>query len=304
MLQKKLWKNSRGALTGATLLLLLLALGGWPELVARAVARLPEKPQGAVAETANPSQKNVEDGFQDEAERELTRLLNQERIQQGLPAFAPDERLVQSSRAHSLRMAEQRLLSHGLPSEPELPQRMAEAGIRFDRSGENVAFGPDVLAIHRGLMNSPGHRANILHRDFTAVGIGIVLRHEQLWVTQNFARRLAFQTAESAEALLVREFEQLRRKSGQKPLQREQVRGLREAACRMASTGTLSTSEAKNLFGAGGSAAFSGAEIGGLPSEWRKIADYPGLSRYAVAVCFQKSPKLPSGGYWAVMVFQ
>ncbi len=65
--------------------------------------------------------------------------------------------------------------------------RMAAAGVTYRTAGENLALAPTLSLAHTGLMNSPGHRANILHPDFGRVGIGIVdggLRG--LMVTQNF----------------------------------------------------------------------------------------------------------------------
>lgn len=50
---------------------------------------------------------------------------------------------------------------------------MRNAGIGFDVAGENLAFAPSVEVAHEGLMNSPGHRENILSPDFCRVGIGV-----------------------------------------------------------------------------------------------------------------------------------
>jgi uncharacterized protein YkwD len=52
--------------------------------------------------------------------------------------------------------------------------RMREANVRFVTAGENLALVPTVQVAHRGLMNSPGHRANILYPQFARVGIGIM----------------------------------------------------------------------------------------------------------------------------------
>ncbi len=52
--------------------------------------------------------------------------------------------------------------------------RMREANVRFVDAGENLALAPTVQVAHRGLMNSPGHRANILYPQFGRVGIGIM----------------------------------------------------------------------------------------------------------------------------------
>jgi uncharacterized protein YkwD len=45
--------------------------------------------------------------------------------------------------------------------------------VRFLTAGENLAFAPTVASAHEGLMQSPGHRANILRPQFARVGIGI-----------------------------------------------------------------------------------------------------------------------------------
>jgi uncharacterized protein YkwD len=54
---------------------------------------------------------------------------------------------------------------------------MRQANVRFVTAGENLALAPSLQIAHTGLMNSPGHRANILHRDFGRVGIGIMDRN-------------------------------------------------------------------------------------------------------------------------------
>ncbi|KKR88441.1 MAG: SCP-like protein extracellular [Candidatus Gottesmanbacteria bacterium GW2011_GWA2_41_12] len=51
---------------------------------------------------------------------------------------------------------------------------MKNAGIFYTEAGENLAFAPNVNIAHAGLMNSPGHRANILSPDFGKVGIGVI----------------------------------------------------------------------------------------------------------------------------------
>lgn len=48
------------------------------------------------------------------------------------------------------------------------------ANIRFVVAGENLALAQNLLLAHDGLMNSPGHRANILREAFGRVGIGIL----------------------------------------------------------------------------------------------------------------------------------
>jgi hypothetical protein len=61
---------------------------------------------------------------------------------------------------------------------------------------ENVARAYGVAEAEEGLMNSPGHRANILSRDATHMAIGVVLGEDvagrpELFVTQLFIRKTA-----------------------------------------------------------------------------------------------------------------
>jgi uncharacterized protein YkwD len=51
---------------------------------------------------------------------------------------------------------------------------MRAANVRFLTAGENLALAPTLSVAHTGLMNSPGHRANILRREFGRVGIGVM----------------------------------------------------------------------------------------------------------------------------------
>ena len=51
---------------------------------------------------------------------------------------------------------------------------MTEAGVKFRTAGENLALAPTLQLAHTGLMNSPGHRANILRPEFGRLGIGIM----------------------------------------------------------------------------------------------------------------------------------
>ncbi|MBV9988254.1 MAG: hypothetical protein JO301_11270, partial [Chitinophagaceae bacterium] len=48
------------------------------------------------------------------------------------------------------------------------------AHIRYMAAGENLALARTPPMAHTGLMNSPGHRANILNRLYGRVGIGII----------------------------------------------------------------------------------------------------------------------------------
>ncbi len=64
--------------------------------------------------------------------------------------------------------------SHVTPEGKSPFDRMKRARVKFMSAGENLALGQTLSICHRGLMNSPGHRANILHRSFKRVGIAIM----------------------------------------------------------------------------------------------------------------------------------
>ena len=66
--------------------------------------------------------------------------------------------------------------------------RMRAGGVNFRAAGENLALAPTVQIAHDGLMNSPGHRANILNPRYRRIGIGVADggMHGKMF-TQNFA---------------------------------------------------------------------------------------------------------------------
>jgi uncharacterized protein YkwD len=109
-----------------------------------------------------------------DAEQRMLDLVNGERARAGLQALAADERLRQVARAHSLEMFQLDYFSHTSPTAGSPFDRMHAAGIPFLVAGENLAYAPNVESAHQGLMNSPGHRANILRPEFGRVGIGVI----------------------------------------------------------------------------------------------------------------------------------
>jgi uncharacterized protein YkwD len=84
----------------------------------------------------------------------------------------PDLTLV--ARAHSTDMFARGYFSHYTPEKKDPFDRMKKAGIRFQTAGENLALGRTLKICHQGLMNSPGHKANILNPAFGRLGIGIM----------------------------------------------------------------------------------------------------------------------------------
>lgn len=120
-------------------------------------------------------------------EARMLELVNQERVKRGLKPLKADPELTTVARAHSRDMFAKGYFSH-VDLEGKSPaDRIREAHVRFLTAGENLAYAHTLSIAHTGLMNSPGHRANILHKDYGRVGIGILDGGIYgLMVTQNF----------------------------------------------------------------------------------------------------------------------
>lgn len=109
-----------------------------------------------------------------QAESQLLALVNEARAEVGLRPLAFDARLVPVARAHSEEMFRLRYFGHVSPVTGTPFERLEAAGITYSRAGENLAYAHSVAVAHRGLMESPGHRANILRPEFTRIGIGVI----------------------------------------------------------------------------------------------------------------------------------
>jgi uncharacterized protein YkwD len=125
------------------------------------------------------------------SEGQLFYSLNRERAAQGLSVLQWDDALAFAARDHASQMALHNLMSHQLPGEPELIARANAAGVRFSVIAENVAIGPDASTIHAAWMRSPGHRANILRPELSAVGIAVIPGTSGLFAVQDFAQTSA-----------------------------------------------------------------------------------------------------------------
>jgi uncharacterized protein YkwD len=120
-------------------------------------------------------------------ERALFELLNRERTSHGFVSLQWDPNLAVAARLHAQRMVDANNLSHQFPGEPDLLTRLANAGAKFSSIAENVAEGPDPPMIHDSWMHSPGHRANILDPQNTAVGIAVIEGRGNLFAVQDFS---------------------------------------------------------------------------------------------------------------------
>lgn len=107
------------------------------------------------------------------AEQQMFNLVNQERANAGLPLLQFDYPLVRIARMKSQDMVDNHYFGHNSPTYGSPFDMMKSAGITYSYAGENIAGAPSVQSAHTALMNSPGHRANILNPNYTRIGIGI-----------------------------------------------------------------------------------------------------------------------------------
>lgn len=107
-------------------------------------------------------------------EQIMVDLVNAERVKVGLPALKIDMRLVQQARLKSRDMIDKNYFDHISPTYGSPFEMMRNAGISYRAAGENIAGANTVERAHVLLMNSSGHRANILGRSYTHFGIGII----------------------------------------------------------------------------------------------------------------------------------
>jgi uncharacterized protein YkwD len=129
--------------------------------------------------------------------RQLYELTNEVRTAKGLAPLEWSDEAARVATAHSEDMVEHRYVGHISPRTGSAIERFASAQLRGAVIRENVARGYGPYEIHRSLMDSPSHRANILAEDVTRLGVGVVLSPPEttaeiapipMYVTQNFYR--------------------------------------------------------------------------------------------------------------------
>ena len=139
----------------------------------------PSVPPGATAPatTGTPPATSLPPASLDAATQELLRLINDLRVRNNVPEFAYNDKLAQAALRHSQNMASTGQISHQVTGEPDLAQRVQEAGYA-GQSTENLyagGAGPiDVLDWWLTDQTDPSHRTNIIGTEFQEIGIGIV----------------------------------------------------------------------------------------------------------------------------------
>lgn len=109
-----------------------------------------------------------------ETAAEIFELVNSARIDAGLDPLAWSDALAEVGADHAFEMYLDGYFAHISTRTGDLGDRLTSAGITFSVAGENLALATTVTEVHEGLMESPGHRANIEGELYDRVGIAVV----------------------------------------------------------------------------------------------------------------------------------
>jgi uncharacterized protein YkwD len=256
----------------------------------------------ALAPQTTASRQAASGAFDAKDEGALLELINQARADHGLQPLTVDNRLARAARKHSERMVEHSALSHQFEGEPPVQIRFSDENFPSDREGENVDLDQSVASAHRALMDSPAHRANILDPNYNTVGIGIVRSGGNIYVTEDFARRLPEYSEPEADAALQRAIEHYEQSRGFAVPVRKSQASLRHMACEMALNDALEDKGPSALPGVHESFAWTAGDPARLPASVMKILSQGLPSGYSLGACFAPSVSHPGGIYWVVMV--
>ena len=140
-----------------------------------------------------PKAKNVKkEKFKNVAEMEkyMIGLVNKDRATANLKPLIYDALLTKVGRLHSQDMAKNNFFAHVNPRGEDPTARFNKAG-GLGSIAENIASGISIAESEDRLMESPGHRANILNKDVTHIGIGIYYYDQMYYITQQFQKKIS-----------------------------------------------------------------------------------------------------------------
>ena len=125
-------------------------------------------------------------------ELQLFDLTNAARVRHGLSILKWESNVAGTARKHSDDMADNDYFSHENKQGKSPFDRMKDDGVSFRGAGENLAYGQSSsIFAHEGLMNSEGHRENILLDTYSHLGTGVSFNEKlQPYYTENFLLKI------------------------------------------------------------------------------------------------------------------
>lgn len=129
----------------------------------------------------NPSYLDGEIELRSYFEDSMVDLINSTRLQEGLGKLNYDVMMNEVARKHSENMVENDFFDHTDTEGFTVSDRVREGGYRVSLVGENLAYGQlNAMFAHENLMNSLGHRENILNKEYSDVGVGVAFSEENV----------------------------------------------------------------------------------------------------------------------------
>lgn len=155
---------------------------------------------------------------QDAFEKEVIRLTNIERKKHGLQPLKEDKKVAEVARKKSQDMVTKQYFAHDSPTYGSPFDMLKQFGVQYYSAGENIARGQTTPEeVVRAWMDSDGHRKNILHPEYTHIGVGFI--GQGYYWTQQFIKRVDPNISQkSFEQRVVELTNQERKKHGLSPL--------------------------------------------------------------------------------------
>lgn len=107
-------------------------------------------------------------------EQTIIALINQERVEAGLPELKVDPALVELAREKSRDMVLHNYFGHISERLGSVYQQLEQAGIIYQLAAENLIGASGCQKAHQWIMASPAHSRNILNPHFARIGVGII----------------------------------------------------------------------------------------------------------------------------------
>jgi len=145
-----------------------------------------------------------------QAEYDMFLLVNKERNRYNLPLLQFSDALSSVAFKHSVEQLKANDIFHESSITGSVSDRLSSNNVLYTACGENVAVAPSMIISHKGLMNSHGHRANILSNAFRHVGIGIAYNGTSYFTTQVFAKLFVKKSSDQLIEQLQKRVQRLR----------------------------------------------------------------------------------------------
>jgi uncharacterized protein YkwD len=184
-----------------------------------------EVPTSYLEEVADRDADSTDD--RESIRRSILQLINGARAKAGLPHLERHPAAEAVAQAHCEDMHENNFVGHVSPTSGTPSQRLARAGIKTFTVEENIGASDTPRGVHEGLMASPGHRAAILSKYATNVGIGVVKRKfgsdQDLLVTELFLKKNQKQNMKDVFFQALQLIGKLRKENGLGELKNEKI---------------------------------------------------------------------------------